>query len=88
VKPSTWNYRVVKKTTLTGGVTEEWYGIHEVYYNSDGTAEYCTEVPVTPIGETLEDLRADVAAYAAALNKPPVDYDSIGLLTPGEPVKN
>ena len=88
MKPSSWNYRVVRKTTGTGTDAEVWYGIHEVYYGADGTPETCTEGPTVPVGETLEMLELEMAMYAAALKKPPLDYDSIGLLQPREPVKS
>ena len=88
MKLSGWNYRVVRKVTITGNDTDVWYGIHEVYYGADGHPEACTEGPVVPVGETLGELEADIAAYVDALRKPAIDYDSIGLLQPQEPVKS
>lgn len=84
MKPSSWNYRVVRKTSGD----EVWYGIHEVYYGADGTPETCTEGPTVPVGENLTELEAEMEMYAAALKMPPIDYDSIGLLQPREPVKS
>lgn len=47
-----WNYRVVRHTAPNG---ENYYGLHEVYYDQHGKAELWCETP-TDTGETLEDL--------------------------------
>ncbi len=40
---SHWNHRVIKKIYEDG---EEEYGIHEVFYNTDGTIFGYTQEPV------------------------------------------
>ena len=64
----TWNYRVLSRTTASG--TETWLGIYEVYYDADGNPVNCSESEVSPYGETLEELLADLKKYAAAAEKP------------------
>jgi len=48
-----WNYRVMKKRNEDGAST---YGVHEVYYNDDGSIRGYTENSVTPNSESAEDL--------------------------------
>jgi len=49
----TWNHRVVKKT-LAGN---DFYAVHEVHYNDNGSIFAYTEEPVDISGESIEDLR-------------------------------
>jgi hypothetical protein len=70
-KYTRWNYRVVKKCHKH----EVTYGIHEVFYNASDTPLSCTESPVAPWGETLEDLITDIARMRAATEKPTLNYD-------------
>ena len=73
-----WNYRVVHKVIGMPGRTEDSYGVHEVYYFDEGTGEpqpgSCTETPVEPYGETLEELREDFQRHLDALDKPVLEY--------------
>jgi hypothetical protein len=46
------------------------YGIHEVYFNDAGTLSSYTEDPVSPTGETLEELLEDLERFRAALKEP------------------
>lgn len=66
-----WDYRVIRK--VQGGI--ETYGIHEVYWRSDGTIEAITENPVIPYGETHEELKKDILMYLKAFEKPVLDFD-------------
>lgn len=59
-----WNYRIV---TLDNGVT---FGIHEVFYNFDGSIRMWTETSVKPFGDTPEDLREEVKYMMQAFDKP------------------
>jgi len=52
----TWNYRIFRHTE--GENT--WYAIHECHYDDEGNIEGYTLEPETPIGETIEELRADL----------------------------
>jgi len=73
----TWNYRVVKKTNTGYDNLEEYYGIHEVYYSEEGVPEMVTVEPVGPAGDTLEELKQDLAYMLEALKKPVLDYEDI-----------
>jgi len=65
---SSWNYRVIRKPTPdTDSVV---YQIHEVYYREDGTIEGWTAEPVTPLGESVEELREDIRYFLHAFRRP------------------
>lgn len=66
-----WDYRVIRK--VQDGF--ESYGIHEVYWRSDGTVEAITENPVIPYGETPEELKKDILMQLQGLDKPVLDFD-------------
>ncbi len=51
---SHWNHRVIKKTFEND---EEQYGIHEVFYNDDGTIFCYTQDPVEAACESMDALR-------------------------------
>lgn len=61
-----WNYRIVKTTFEQG----DRYAIHEVYYDESGNPTSRTVEPCCPIGDTLEELRAEMERYLQAMNKP------------------
>lgn len=69
----TWNYRLCKRTASC----EEFYGIHEVYYNSDGEITMVTENPVDVFGETASEVRSILNMMKAALKKDTIDLDAI-----------
>jgi len=50
---SHWNHRVIKRTTER----EVLYGIHEVFYNDDGSIYAYTEETVRAQCESIEELR-------------------------------
>ena len=62
-----WNHRVVK---YTDGDGTTHFGIHEVYYDSDGRPSMYTESAMAPYGETLEELAQDLERMRGALVKP------------------
>lgn len=71
--PSHWNYRVLRTADkATGEVTNQ---IHEVYYN-DGVPTSCTLRPVSPCGETIEELHTDLQMMVTALQRPVIDGDN------------
>jgi len=74
-----WNYRVVRKVHRVDGREEFQYGIHEVYYDDDHVPTSCTVDPVTPYGDTEDELAQDMRYFASALEKPVLDYDSFGV---------
>ena len=48
-----WNYRVIQHPAKDGD--EEWWGLHEVYYNDDHSPDGWTETACF-IGSDLDDL--------------------------------
>lgn len=58
----TWNYRVVKYAEEGAG-----YGLHEVYYAKDGTAEYMTKEPASFVCDSDQDTREIFKALCAAV---------------------
>jgi hypothetical protein len=66
---SHWNYRVVAK--------DDQFAIHEVFYDDAGDVAGCTEDPVFPHGETVEELRDAITRYGEAIDKPPLLFTDI-----------
>jgi hypothetical protein len=71
--PSHWNNRVIRRTHVRDEGVWITFGIHEVYY-TDGKPTSCTENPVEPFGETIEELQEVMEHYRLALEKPTLDY--------------
>jgi len=69
-----WNYRVLRHTD--GGVdsNEEYFMVHEVYYEDDGKPSICTSNECKPFGNTLEELKSDMEMMVDAFEKPVLDY--------------
>jgi hypothetical protein len=61
-----WNYRVMAR--------EGVLGIHEVFYNPDGSILWFSADPVPCSGESLDELAADVQRQANALNQGVLDF--------------
>jgi len=61
-----WSYRVILKNGR--------YTIHEVYYDEDGEPWTCTEDPVCPECDTLDDFQAEMEHYQHALELPVLQY--------------
>jgi len=75
-----WNYRVMKRVfTTPSGEKEDFYGIHEVYYDEerDYGILYNTVEAVEVGGDTLEELKEDMKNYLKALDEPVLDYDNM-----------
>ncbi len=49
--------------------------IYEVYYDADGKVIGSSQSPVSPRGEDLEELRADLIRYSDALNMEILTYN-------------
>lgn len=64
-----WNYRVIE--------SEDIFRIHEVYYNEKGGITAFSENPITPLGETLDELRGDLEYYLQALDRPVLKKEEI-----------
>ena len=71
-----WNYRVVRKRVYMGKTmnSEVRFAIHETYYDSDKPVSITTD-PMEPYGETLEELKNDLAYMVAALEKPVLNWE-------------
>lgn len=61
-----WNFRVIKKKTND----EEYYEIHEVYYNKNGEIDYRSVEPISPFGHTKAELADSLLKMTACLKKP------------------
>lgn len=71
-----WNYRVVKTITkIPLGDTDISYGIHEVYYDSNGTIINISEIAY-PISDDLEGLKWNLKEMMEAFDKPVIDYNT------------
>ena len=55
-----WNYRVMKHTIAAPSNSNDWFGIHEVYYDEDGAITMYSSDPMSPMGETEEELKSDI----------------------------
>ncbi len=66
-----WNHRVMRFSNDS----EEWFGVHEVYYHEDGRLRGYTTEAVNVMGETVEELRAILERMLASLNKPILTAD-------------
>jgi len=64
-----WNYRVIKHDE-----GDEWYAIHEVYYEDDEPSNVTVE-PVYPSGSTHEEFEQNLRYYMKALEKPSLNYE-------------
>ena len=72
-----WNYRVVKTVTkIPLGDMDISYGIHEVYYDSNGTIINISESLAHPISDDLEGLKRNLKEMMEACNKPVIDYNT------------
>jgi hypothetical protein len=79
-----WNYRAMRHTLDSDaplGIPES-YAIHEVYYRSDQVNDltatskdvgYSIE-PVSPLAESIDDLRFRLTEMLGALDKPTLEY--------------
>jgi hypothetical protein len=70
-----WNYRVLRRVYGEGKDAEESFGIHEVYYDKDGSAEMCSVDPIDAHGSTPEELKADLENQLKAFNQPVLEWN-------------
>lgn len=73
----TWDYRVIRKRCEATG--EHFYAIHEVFLDGEERIWACTEEPEYPIGESWDELKADMLMFIQAVLHPGgvIDYDTI-----------
>lgn len=62
-----WNHRVFEKRDFHN---EPYYEIHEVYYNDDHTIMSMTVHPVSPHGQSIENLRKVLGWMLKGTNVP------------------
>ena len=70
-----WNHRVMKHEKADGD--DDWYQIHEVYYNSKREPDSWTLDGIKPGGNTLENLRDELIMMLEATEKEILDYGRI-----------
>ena len=66
-----WNYRVCHRPTVPGG----GYNVHEVYYDDEGRVIWYTKDPVSPFGDTPEELECDMTMMIDAFNQEPLNLN-------------
>jgi hypothetical protein len=71
----TWDCRVIAKKDKTTG--EIWHAVHEVFYDENGKIWGATVGPITPMGETVDDLITELAEHLVACGKPVLDFEAI-----------
>ena len=64
-----WNYRVVRKINSPDPDEPFIYQIHEIHYNKSGDVVLYSG-PMEPLGETLDELKADLLMMRAAFCEP------------------
>jgi hypothetical protein len=69
-----WNYRVLRHTD--GSIA-----IHEVHYDDSGKPHACTEEPTGFAGDSLEELRSELALAERGLQEKILDYESFNSKT-------
>ena len=73
-----WNYRVIRHVyTHSDGEQEEYFNVHEVYYDEQGAPNGITADAVNPQAESLEGLRWTLDQYIKALDKPIIDFEDM-----------
>ena len=75
-----WTYRIGKSVPpaeLIGSLGKPYYGLCEVYTDSDGRITQWTENTMRPGGESIEELKRDIEYMVAALSKPPLDLNAL-----------
>lgn len=75
----TWDYRIVRRSYSDpdDGVSMQ-YDIHEAYYDdsNDSKPNLITVDGVPPTGETLQELKTDLAHMILAFDRPVLDYET------------
>lgn len=66
-----WNYRIIRRTIGD----EHQYGLHETYYNEDGSLGFSQD-PDPVIAEEQAGLATTLEWMKVALSKPVIDYDT------------
>ena len=67
-----WNYRIIKSKDIDGS---NYYQVHEVFYDEDGVANGCTENAITPVGNTVEELKRVFEMILNSFDKPVIEEE-------------
>jgi len=67
-----WNYRIIKHIDKDG---DEYFAIHEVYYDEAGNPNGVTEDEVGIHGTNMEELKDDLKYHRNAFRKPVLNYE-------------
>ena len=78
----TWDYRIMHYREHPEFGTA--FGIHEVFYDQDGSVKGATKTPVAVVDQDLVELEWRLRAMLEALQKPALDYESADYGYPGE----
>ena len=72
----TWNYRLVLKRGNPVFLIDNFYGIHEAYYEAPtkDRVTSLTDNPVGVSGDTVEEVRQCHKQMAEAFTQPIIDY--------------
>lgn len=73
-----WNYRVFHRQIQWTGAdgshaSADEFTVREAYYDDDGKVNAWSADPMSPHGETMEELSADLALMAKAFLEPVVE---------------
>ena len=68
-----WNYRVAHRP----GSAVPSYGIYEVYYDKDYDIAMYSKDPISPFGDTAEELETDVTMMLHAFNEVPLNLTHV-----------
>jgi len=82
---SGWNNRVMHQTFKSAGGSEEWYQIHEVYYDKDGNIDGYTKDAIAPGGNTIDELRTELERMLKCLDKSVLEYQEDDSISPESP---
>lgn len=72
-----WNHRIARRVFHGPTGTEEFLAVYEVYYDDKDKPNGITSNACAPGGETLDELRTELARMLAATGQPILDYDEI-----------
>ena len=73
-----WNYRIIRKENVGQMLDPDErysFGIHEVYYNDDGSISSCTVDSMDAYGTTVDELKECFDMMKRAFDAPVLDYD-------------
>jgi len=72
---SGWNNRVMRRVIKTSsGSDEEWFEIHEVYYDDNDEVDGYTKNAIAPGGNTIDELRTELERMLKCLDKSVLEY--------------